>query len=75
MPDMEFDKVLAFVIFPIIYHNHYQDFMGAKVYNELPIDNRKTEYFKQHEVLLKKLILENTDIICTQLLKYDCNYS
>ena len=29
-------------------------FMGAKLYNELPIDVRKTESFKQYEELLKK---------------------
>ena len=31
-------------------------FMGAKLYNELPIDVRKTESFKQYEELLKKNI-------------------
>ena len=29
-------------------------FMGAKLYNDLPIDLRKTESFKQYEELLKK---------------------
>ena len=29
-------------------------FMGAKLYDELPIDLRKTESFKQYEELLKK---------------------
>ena len=29
-------------------------FMGAKLYNELPIDVRKTESFKQYEELLKR---------------------
>ena len=30
------------------------NFMGAKLYNEPPIDLRKTESFKQYEDLLKK---------------------
>ena len=29
-------------------------FMGAKLYNELPIDLKKTKLFKQYEELLKK---------------------